>query len=130
MYRPPPLRGQPVLKGKKVLLIDRNPTTRDVLVRVLQSHGVEVHAADSLPVARFLWQPDMYDLILLDVRRHLPGQALEFYEQITTGSPKEHFAFLVGPPVYLSRTWLGEGTEVVASQGQWQATVRRFLTAA
>jgi len=130
MYRPPPLRGQPVLKGKKVLLIDRNQTTRDVLVRVLQSHGVEVHAADSLPAARFLWQPDMYDLILLDVRRHLPGEALEFYEQITTASPKEHFAFLVGPPVYLSRTWLGEGTEVVASQGQLQATVRRFLTAA
>jgi CheY-like chemotaxis protein len=130
MYRPPPLRGQPVLKGKKVLLIDRNQTTRDVLVRVLQSHGVEVHAADSLPAARFLWQPDMYDLILLDVRRHLPGKALEFYEQITTASPKEHFAFLVGPPVYLSRTWPGAGTEVVASQGQWQATVRRILTAA
>jgi hypothetical protein len=130
MYRPPPLRGQPVLEGKKVLLVDRNKTTRDVRVRVLQSHGVEVHAADSLPAARFLWQPDMYDLILLDVRRHLPGEALEFYEQITTASHKEHFAFLIGPPVYLSRTWPGEGTEVVASQGQWQATVRRFLTAA
>jgi CheY-like chemotaxis protein len=130
MYRPPPLRGQPVLEGKKVLLIDRNQTTRDVRVRVLQSHGVEVHAADSLPAARFLWQPDIYDLILLDVRRHPPGEALEFYEQIRTESPKEHFAFLVGPPVYLSRTWPGEGTEVVASQGQWQATIRRFLTAA
>ena len=130
MYRPPPLRGQPVLEGKKVLLIDRNQTTRDVRVRVLQSRGVEVHAADSLPVARFLWQPDMYDLILLDLRRHLPGEALEFYEQITTASHKEHFGFLLGPPVYLSRTWPGEGTEVVASQGQWQATVRRFLTAA
>jgi CheY-like chemotaxis protein len=130
MYRPPPLRGQPVLEGKKVLLIDRSQTTRDVRVRVLQSHGVEVHAADNLQAARFLWQPDMYDLILLDVRRHLPGEALEFYEQIRTESPKEHFAFLLGPPVYLSRTWPGEGTEVVASQGQWQATVRRFLTAA
>jgi CheY-like chemotaxis protein len=130
MYRPPPLRGQPVLANKKVLLIDRNQPTRDVRVRVLQSHGVEVHAAEDLAGARFLWQPDVYDLILLDVRRHLPGEALEFYEQITTASPKEHFAFLVGPPVYLSRTWPGEGTEVVASQGQWGATVRRFLTAA
>ena len=130
MYRPPPLRGQPVLEGKTVLLIDRNQPTRDVRVRVLQSHGVEVHAADSLPAARFLWQPDMYDLILLDVRRHLPGEALEFYEQIRTASPKERFAFLVGPPVYLSRTWLSESIEVDASQGQWQATVGRFLTAA
>jgi hypothetical protein len=84
----------------------------------------------SLRIARFLWQPNAYDLILLDVRRHLPGEALEFYEQIGTASPKEHFAFLVGPPVYLSRTWPGEVTEVDASQGQWGATVGRFLTAA
>jgi CheY-like chemotaxis protein len=116
MYRPPPLRGQPVLANKKVLLIDRNQPTRDVRVRVLQSHGVEVHAAKDLSGARFLWQPNVYDLILLDVRRHLPGEALEFYEQIRTASPKEHFAFLVGPPVYLSRTWPGEVTEVHASQ--------------
>jgi len=130
MYRPPTLRGQPVLANKKVLLIDRNQPTRDVRVRVLQSHGVEVHAADSLQTARFLWQPDVYDLILLDVRRHMPGEALEFYEQIRNASPNEHFAFLVGPPVYLSRTWPGEVVEVNASQGQWGATVRRFLTAA
>src|SRR6266550_3652207 len=71
-----------------------------------------------------------YELILLDVRRHLPGEALEFYEQIRNASPKEHFAFFVGPPVYLSRTWPGEATVNGASQGQWQATVRRFLTAA
>ncbi len=130
MYRPPPLRGQPLLEGKKVLLIDPNQTTRDVRVRVLQSHDVEVRAAESLRMARFLWQPNVYDLILLDVRRHLPGEALEFYEQIATASPKEHFAFLVGPPVYLSRTWPSEVTEIDTSQGQWGATVRRFLTAA
>ena len=130
MYRPPPLRGQPVLQGKKVLLIDRNQPTRDVRVRVLQSHGVEVHAAKDLCGARFLWQPNVYDLILLDVRRHLPGEALEFYEQIRTASPKEHFAFLVGPPVYITRTWPGEVTQIDTSQGQWGATVGRFLTAA
>ena len=130
MYLPPPLRGQPVLANKKVLLIDRNQPTRDVRVRVLRSHGIEVQEAESLRTARFLWQPNVYDLILLDVRRHLPGEALEFYEQITTASPKEHFAFLVGPPVYLSRTWPDEVTEVDASRGQWGPTVGRFLTAA
>jgi CheY-like chemotaxis protein len=130
MYRPPPLRGQPVLEGKKVLLIDPNQPTRDVRVRVLQNHGVEVRAAANFFRARFLWQPHVYDLILLDVRRHLPGEALEFYEQITTASPKEHFAFLVGPPVYLSRTWPNEVTEIDTSQGQWGATINRFLTAA
>ena len=130
MYRPPPLRGQPILANKKVLLIDRNQPTRDVRVRVLQSHSVEVRAAASLRTARFFWRPNVYDLILLDVRRHLPGEALEFYEQIRTTSPNEHFAFLVGPPVFLSRKWPGEVTEVHASQGQWGATINRFLTAA
>ena len=130
MYRPPPLRGQPVLANKKVLLIDRYQPTRDVRIRVLQSHGVEVHAAKDLCGARFLWQPTVYDLILLDVRRHLPGEALEFYEQIRRASPDEHFVFLVGPPVYLSRIWPGEVTEIDTSQGQRQATVGQLLTAA
>jgi CheY-like chemotaxis protein len=130
MYRPPPLRGQPVLAGKTVLLIDRNQRTREARASVLRAHGIEVHEADSLQAARFLWQPKGYDLILLNMRRNLPGEALEFYEQIRTASPKEHFAFLVGPPVYLSRTWPGEVTVDHASQGQWGATVRRFLTAA
>jgi CheY-like chemotaxis protein len=130
MYRPPPLRGQPVLEGKTVLLIDRNQPTREAHASDLRSHGIQVHEAESLQAARFLWQPNVYDLILLNVRRHLPGEALEFYEQIRSASPNEHFAFLVGPPVYLSRTWPGEVTEVDASQGQWGATVGRFLTAA
>jgi CheY-like chemotaxis protein len=130
MYLPPPLRGQPVLANKKVLLIDRNQPTRDVRVRVLRSHGIEVQEAESLRTARFLWQPNVYELILLDVRRHLPGEALEFYEQIRTTSPNEHFVFLVGPPVYLSRTWPSEVTAIDTSQGQWGATIKRFLTAA
>jgi len=130
MYRPPPLRGQPVLEGKTVLLIDRNQRTREARASVLRSHGIQVHEAESLQAARFLWQPNVYDLILLNVRRHLPGEALEFYEQIRSASPNEQFAFLVGPPVYLSRTWPGEVTEVDGSQGQWGATVGRFLTAA
>ena len=129
MYRPPPLRGQPVLANKKVLLIDRSQPTREARASVLRAHGIEVHEADSLQAARFLWQPNVYDLILLDVRRHLPGEALEFYEQIRTASPKEHFAFLVGPPVYLSRTWPGEVTEIDTSQvgGDRQAILDRRL---
>ena len=130
MYRPPPLRGQPVLAGKTVLLIDANRPTREARAAVLRSHGIEVQDAASLRTARFLWQPNVFDLILLDVRRHLPGEALEFYEQIRSASPTEHFAFLVGPPVYLSRRWPGEVTVGDASQGQWRATIDRFLTAA
>ena len=122
--------NRPSSYGKKVLLIDRNQPTRDVRASVLRSRGIEVHAADSLHAARFLWQPNLFHFILLDVRRHLPGEALEFYEQIRTASPKEHFVFLVGPPGYLSLTWPDDVTAVEKEPQQWAETIKRFLAAA
>jgi CheY-like chemotaxis protein len=87
MYRPPPLRGRPVLADKKVLLIDRCQATREVRAAVLRSRGVEVHEAEELSSARFLWQPNVYDLLMLDVRRYSPGETLEFCEQIRAQAP-------------------------------------------
>jgi CheY-like chemotaxis protein len=130
MYRPPPLRGAPFLEGKRVLLIDRNQPTRDVRTSVLREHGIEVHAAEDISGARFLWQPDVYHLILLDVRRHPPGEALEFYEQIKDASPSERFAFLVGPPIYLSLIWPEDVTAAQKETQQWAETVKRFVAAA
>lgn len=57
-----------------------------------------MHVAENLSAARCLWRPKLYDWILLDMRRYLPEEALAFYEQISEASPREHFAFLVGPP--------------------------------
>jgi hypothetical protein len=129
MYRPT-LRGRPALPGKKVLLIDRCRATREARAAVLRSHGVEVHEAERLSTARFLWQPNVYDLVMLDVRRYSPGEALEFYEQTKDASPQQQFAFLIGPPRYLSRTWPSEVAAGDPSRGQWSETVKRFLTAA
>jgi len=127
---PPPRRGRSLLDGKKVLLIDEKQTTRETRANVLRGHGVEVDAADSLQRARVLWRPRRYDLILLDVRGHLPGEALEFYEQIRDVSPRQRFAFLVGPPLYLSLTWPSGIFLEEASRGQWEQTVKRFARAA
>ena len=129
MYRPP-LRGRPVLADKKVLLIDRLQATREARAAVLRSRGVEVHEAEELSTARFLWQPSVYDLVMLDVRRYSPEEALEFYEQIKGASPRQRIVFLVGAPVYLSHTWPGEVASGDTSRGQWGETVKRFLTAA
>lgn len=129
MYRPPPLSGRPVLDGKKVLLIDRNQPTREVRDTVLRSRGIEVHAASSLQEARFFWQPNLYDLILLDIRRHLPGEALEFYEHIKEASPRERIIFLVGPPAFLSLTW-PEQVSAEKEPQHWAETAKRFLAAA
>jgi len=130
MYHPPPRRGRSLLDGKKVLLIDEKQTTRETRANVLRGHGVEVDAADSLQRARVLWRPRRYDLILLDVRGHLPGEALEFYEQIRDVSPRQRFAFLAGSRLYLSLTWPGEISLEEASRGQWEQTVKRFARAA
>jgi PleD family two-component response regulator len=129
MYQPP-LRGRPVLVGKKVLLIDHCQATCEVRASFLRSHGVEVHAAADLSGARFLWHPNVYQLIMLDTRRYSPGDALEFCEQIRSASPHERIAFLVGPPTYLSFTWPGEAIAEDAASGQWTETVNRFLAAA
>jgi hypothetical protein len=66
---------------------------------------------------------------LLDVRRHFPGEAFEFYEQIRAASPKEHFFFLVGPPAYLSLTWPGDVTAVEKKRERAEK-IKRFLAAA
>ena len=117
------------LRDKKVLLIDSCQATREVREAVLRSHGVDVHAAQSFAEARLLWQPNVYDLVMLDVRRYSPGEVLEFCERINA-SPRERIVFLVGPPVYLSHTWPGEVAVDDTVRGQWGETVKRFLAAA
>lgn len=118
------------LGDKKVLLIDRCGATREARTAVLQSRGVKVRTAENLSDARFLWQPNRYDLVMLDVRRYLPGEAMEFYEQVRAASPHERFAFLVGPPLYLSRTWPKDVKAHGEAAQQWAETVKRFMAAA
>ena len=59
----------------------------------------------------------------------LRGDA-KFYEQIRARTLGSEFVFLTGPPKYVSRTWPGEIAEGDTSRGQWNETVKRFLTAA
>ncbi len=129
MYRPP-LRDRPALADKKVLLIDRFQATREVRAAVLRSRGVEVHEAEEISTARFLWQPNVYDLVMLDVRRYSPAEELEFYEQIRAPDPRQRIVFLIGPPKYVSRTWPGEVADGDTSRGQWGETAKRLLAAA
>ena len=126
----PPLRGRPALGGKAVLLIDCNQFARDVRTSVLESNGIKVCVAEDLFVARFLWKPKTYDLILRDVRRYLPGEVVEFYAQVKDASPRQRFAFLVGPPVYVSPTWPNELVAAERQPQQWAETVKRFVAAA
>jgi len=42
----------------------------------------------------------------------------------------QHFAFLVGPPAYLSLTWPDDVTATEKEPQQWAETIKRFLAAA
>jgi hypothetical protein len=126
----PPLRGRPIFAGKRVLLVDPYQPTRHVRAGVLQSQDIEVDVAESLSVARCMWRPKLYDWVLLDVRRYLPGELLAFYKQIRGVSPREHLAFFVGPPQYLSLSWPEEVTGEGALSVQWTETVKRFRATA
>ena len=125
-----PLRDRTVLADKKVLLVDRFRATREARAAVLRSHAVEVHEAEEISAARFLWRPRLYDLLMLAVRRYSSEEARKFYEQIRDASPGQRFIFLLGPPRYVSSTWPGELADDDVSRGQWGETVKRFLAAA
>ncbi len=58
-----------------------------------------------LDAARSLWEPDFYHIVLIDVWRYLPGDALEIFREIMEKNPEQRFAFLIGPPRYLSTNW-------------------------
>jgi hypothetical protein len=130
MYQPPPLRARSVFDGKKVLLIDPHQPTRNARATVFRSHGIGVDATDSLQVAQTLWRTKLYDLILLDPRGHLPGEARDFYLEIKHARPRKRVVFLVGPPAYLSLTWPTEFVAAEREPQQWAETVKRLFNAA
>src|SRR6266550_1690156 len=63
---------------------------------------------------------------LSNYTNNYPRDDLQFYEQIRDASPGQHFAFLVWPPVYLTRNWPVEVAIEDASRGQWGETVHRL----
>src|SRR5439155_2889091 len=117
MYRPP-VRRRLALADQKVLLIDRFQATREARAAVLRSHAVEVHEAEEISAARFLWQPNVYDLVMFDIRRYSREEALEFYEQIRAADPRQRIVFLTGSPKYLSGTSPDDVAADNASRGQ------------
>lgn len=129
MYQPP-LRAPSIFDGKTVLLVDPNQWARDVLAGVLRSRGVEVDEADSIQSARSLWRPHAYDLVLLEARGQLSGEARDFYREVKHTGLRDRIVFLVGPPTYLS---LASPADSATTEGEPQRLVQtrsRLVTAA
>jgi hypothetical protein len=72
----PQLSTRSNLHVRKVLLIDQ--ATREARAAILRSHSVEVHEATEMTHAHYLWRPNVYGLVMLDVRRSPRGRRSSF----------------------------------------------------
>jgi hypothetical protein len=63
-----------------------------------RAHGLQVKVGRKLAEGRSLWQPNMYDCVLLDVHSQLPEEAIDFCEQLRRAAPEQRIAFLSDPP--------------------------------
>jgi two-component system nitrogen regulation response regulator NtrX len=74
--------NEPTVRKKRVLVVDNEPETRDLLYVALTSRDFEVDVADSGPEALQLFADETYDLITLDFE--MPGMnGLELQRQIS-----------------------------------------------
>jgi len=87
---------------KKILLVDDEPTIRQLRLHILERQGHAVETAATLDEARAAWQPGKYSLIVVDLRRQVK-EAMEFCEAIKQKHPDQLVAFLTGPMVYVPR---------------------------
>ncbi len=112
--------------GGRLLLLDSNATTRDLRTRVMQRLGLDVDSAADTAQALLLWRPDIYTLVLVDLRS-APLVAQRFCDEIRSASPTQKVAYFVGKPLYLdSSPCDGEAPEV-HDFGEWGHRVRTLF---
>jgi len=125
----------------RILLIDCNSLKRQIRASVLRSYEVEVHTADNLADAGYLWTRCSYDLVLFATQEH-SEEAVLLCGELRKSKPKQRIALLVGAPQYVREVGRKQSQpidvpcppklEVGATQAQpnqWQGTVERLLAA-
>ncbi|MGH9556431.1 MAG: hypothetical protein ACRD2Y_11480 [Terriglobales bacterium] len=123
MKRPRP----PGKSGGKLLLLDSNTTTRDLRARVMRRLGMDVDSAADTIEALLLWRPDVYGLVLVDLRS-APLVAQRFRDEIRSASPGQRVAYFVGKPQYLASLPSDlEDAPVVSDFGEWGHRVRTLF---
>ncbi len=114
----------PEAEAQRVLLVGSACGRQDLRARILRDHGIEVDVVKDVGEARRLWRPGVYDLVLIDVPKHWPGEVHQWREEIREAGTKERIAFLTGPPEYLSFDW--PDCEMGENGSPWDETVRRI----
>ena len=91
--------------SERVLLVDWFPATCDARARILREHGIDVGTADTLDEARVFFTLGRYDLVLLDLHRYSPAEALVFCRVIKSIDTNQRIALLIGAPSYITLDW-------------------------
>lgn len=100
---------------QKVLLVGGHEFRQNLRASILRAHGLQVDVARSLADSRSLCQRNTYNWVLLDVHSRLPGEVMDFCEQLRHTAPQQQIAFFVGPPTYVSMKWPSE--EITENKG-------------
>jgi hypothetical protein len=83
--RSEPIRSR--LKKKRVLLVDRSPTKRDLRAEIMRRLGMEVDCAADISEARSWWRADLYNLVLINGGNEL-GHRDKFCEDMRSATPR------------------------------------------
>jgi DNA-binding response OmpR family regulator len=78
---------------KRVLLVLDNEAIGQTVQQELSDSGYDVHWAKSLEAAEALWQPNAFDVVLLDVRND-GNRSREFVNRIRAQAPGQRIHFL------------------------------------
>ena len=93
-----PANGNPALpKAKwKILLVGDYPSNQKARAAILEKQGYVVDTVRDADEARARWQPNLYDLLLVDVERN-PRASIKFCQEIVkVASRRQQVALLVG----------------------------------
>jgi CheY-like chemotaxis protein len=105
---------------QKILLVGGPEFRRSLRASILRAHGLQVDVALGFHDGRSLSQQNAYDWVFLDIRSSLPGEVIDFCEQLRHTAPRPRIAFFVGPPAYVSAKWpseqLGDEKEHAAAE--------------
>ncbi len=78
---------------KRVLLVLDNQAIGPTVRQELADSGYDVHWARSVEEAESMWQPNVFDVVLLDVR-HDGERSRAFVNRIRATSPAQRIHFL------------------------------------
>lgn len=91
----------PLLKKKRVLLVDVSAVKRDLRAEAMRKLGVDVDSACDISEARCWWKAELYDLVIMNVENE-SGTRDKFCEDVRGATPPQQLVFLVGKPGYYS----------------------------